>query len=109
MRSSPTIYIYIHTYIQTRDVQSPCFSVHKLNLDYGMLASGSRDSVVGIATGYELDDRGVRVKVPVEAEIFSTSSRPALGPTQPSIQWVTGALPLVVKRMGREADHSPPN
>jgi hypothetical protein len=25
----------------------------------------SRDSVVGIATSYELDDRGVRVRVPV--------------------------------------------
>jgi hypothetical protein len=34
---------------------------------------------------------------------FSTSSRPVLGPTQPSIQWVPE-----VKRRGREADHSPP-
>jgi hypothetical protein len=32
----------------------------------------------------------------------STSSRPVLGPTEPSIQWVTG-----VKRSGREAYHSP--
>jgi hypothetical protein len=31
----------------------------------------------------------------------------ALGPTQPSIQWVPGALSLGVKRPGREADHSP--
>jgi hypothetical protein len=29
----------------------------------------------------------------------------ALGPTQPSIQWVPGALSLGVKRPGREADH----
>jgi hypothetical protein len=35
-------------------------------------------------------------------------SRPALGPTQPPIQWVPGALSLGVKRPGREADHSPP-
>jgi hypothetical protein len=28
-------------------------------------------------------------------------------PTQPPIQWVTGALSLGVKRPGREADHSP--
>jgi hypothetical protein len=37
------------------------------------------------------------------------SSRPALGPIQPPIQWVLGALSLGVKRPGREADHSPPN
>jgi hypothetical protein len=36
-------------------------------------------------------------------------SRPALGPTQPPIQWVPGALSLGVKRAGREADHSPPS
>jgi hypothetical protein len=33
----------------------------------------------------------------------------ALGPTQPPIQWVPGALSLGVKRRGREADHSPPS
>jgi hypothetical protein len=40
--------------------------------------------------------------------LFSTSSRPALGSTQPPIQWVPGALFPGVKRPGREADHSPP-
>jgi hypothetical protein len=35
--------------------------------------------------------------------LFSTSSRPAVGSTQPPIQWVPG-----VKRSGREADHSSP-
>jgi hypothetical protein len=60
-------------------------------------------SVVGIVTGYGLDDRGVGVRVPVGSRIFSTSSRPTLGSTQPPIQWVSG-----VKRPGREADHSPP-
>jgi hypothetical protein len=32
-----------------------------------------------------------------------------LGPTQPLVQWVQGALSLGVKRSGREADHSPPS
>jgi hypothetical protein len=41
--------------------------------------------------------------------LFTTASRTALGPTQTPIQWVTGALSLVVKRLGREADHSPPS
>jgi hypothetical protein len=38
-----------------------------------------------------------------------TASRTGVGPTQPPIQWVTGALSLGVKRPGREADHSPPS
>jgi hypothetical protein len=40
--------------------------------------------------------------------LFFTSSRPALGPTQLSIQWVQGALSSGVKRQQREANHSPP-
>jgi hypothetical protein len=40
---------------------------------------------------------------------LSTASRTALGPTQPPIQWVPGAISLGVKRPGREADHSPPS
>jgi hypothetical protein len=39
--------------------------------------------------------------------LLSTSSRLALGLTQPHIQWVLGALSPGVKRPGREADHSP--
>jgi hypothetical protein len=51
----------------------------------------------------------VGVRVPVGSTIlFSTSSKPALGSTQPPIEWVPGALSPGVKRQGREADHSPP-
>jgi hypothetical protein len=53
---------------------------------------GSRDSSVGIATGYGLDDRGVGVPSPGRVKNFLfTSSRPALGPTQPHIQLEPGA------------------
>jgi hypothetical protein len=38
--------------------------------------------------------------------LFTIASRPALGPTQPLIQWVQKALPLEVKRPAREADDS---
>jgi hypothetical protein len=72
----------------------------------------SHDSSVGIALGYGLDDRGSRVRFPAgggEFFLFTTASRTALGPTQPPIQWVSGALSLGVKRPGREADHSPPS
>jgi hypothetical protein len=44
-----------------------------------------------------------------EIFLFSTSSRLALGSTQPSIQWVPGALSPGVRRPGREADHPPPS
>jgi hypothetical protein len=40
--------------------------------------------------------------------LFSTSSRPVQGPTQPPIQWVPGSLFPGVKRPEREADQSPP-
>jgi hypothetical protein len=57
-----------------------------------------------------LDGRGVGFLVPVGSKffLFSTSSRPALGSTQPPIQWVPGTLSPGENRPGREADHSPP-
>jgi hypothetical protein len=41
--------------------------------------------------------------------LFTVASKTALGPTQPSIQWVPGALSLGVKWPGRETVHSPPS
>jgi hypothetical protein len=59
---------------------------------------------------YGMDDRGGPSSGPgwVKNFLFSKSSRPVLGSTQPPIQWVPGALSPKVKRPGREADHSPP-
>jgi hypothetical protein len=70
----------------------------------------SRDSAVGIETGYGLDNQRVGFRVPVRVTnfFFSTSSRPALGPTQPPFQWLPGILTPRVKWQGREADHSFP-
>jgi hypothetical protein len=68
----------------------------------------SPDSVVGIATGYGLNDRGVGVRVPAGARNFSTSFRPVLGPTHPLVQCVPGVLSPGVKRPGSDADLSPP-
>jgi hypothetical protein len=43
-----------------------------------------------------------------EVFLFSTASRPTLGPTQPPVQWVLEDSPRG-KLKGREADHSPPS
>jgi hypothetical protein len=71
----------------------------------------SRDSSVGIALGYGLDDRGSRFRFLAGLGIFlfTTVFKTVLGPTQPPTQWVLGALSLGVKRRGREADHSLPS
>jgi hypothetical protein len=41
--------------------------------------------------------------------LFTTVSRPALGPTQPPISWLQGTISLGVKRPVSAADHSPPS
>jgi hypothetical protein len=73
----------------------------------------SRDSSVGIALGYGLDDWGSRVRFPVGAGNFSLHHRVQNGsaplPAQPPMQWIPGAISLGVKRLGSEADHSPPS
>jgi hypothetical protein len=61
---------------------------------------------------YGLDDRAIEVRSPAGAKDFplASVSRPALGPTQPPVQWVPGVLsPGIKARPVRDADHSPPS
>jgi hypothetical protein len=55
-----------------------------------------------------LNDRGFRARFPAGMGIFlfTTASRTPLRPTQPPIQWIPVPLSQVIKRPGREADHS---
>jgi hypothetical protein len=71
----------------------------------------SRDSSVGIALGYGLDDRGSRVRFPAGAGNFSLHHRVqnGSGAHPASYPMGIGALSLGAKRPGREADHSPPS
>jgi hypothetical protein len=76
---------------------------------YQLTLIKNRDSSVGIALGYGLDDRGLGFdsRRGLGIFLFTTASGTALGPTQPPVQWVQGALSLGVKWPRREAGHSP--
>jgi hypothetical protein len=66
----------------------------RASLPVTTLYFGSRDSSVGIVTGYELDDPEGGSSSPgrIKDFHFSIPSRPALGSTQRPIKWVAGAL-----------------
>jgi hypothetical protein len=68
-----------------------------------------RDSSVGIATGYGLDDRGVGVRVSVRSN-FSLLHVVQTGSGVHPASYPIGTKDSFpgVKRPGREADHSPP-
>jgi hypothetical protein len=71
----------------------------------------SRNSAVGIATGYGMDDRGVGDRFPVRSRIFYSPCLPnrLWGPPNLLSNGYRGLLPCGVKRPGRETDHSSPN
>jgi hypothetical protein len=59
---------------------------------------GSRGSSGSIVSDYGLDNRAIGVRSPAGAKDLASFSRPALGPTQPPVQWVPGVLSPGLKR-----------
>jgi len=78
--------------------KTPC-----IRIKFAPQKERSRDNSVGTATRYGLDGPGIESRWGRE---FSHLSRPALGPTQPPIQWVPG-VSWGVKRPGCGVDHPP--
>jgi hypothetical protein len=70
-----------------------------------------RDSSVGIATGYGMDDRMIGVRFSAGARNFFLRHHVQTGSwAHPASYTVgTGVLSLGIKRPGREADQSPPH
>jgi hypothetical protein len=80
-------------------------------IPYYTNSKNGRNSSVGIALGYGLDERGSRVRFPAGAENFSLHYRNHNGSgTHPASypKGTKGSFPGV-KRPGHEADHSPPS
>jgi hypothetical protein len=65
--------------------------------------------LIVIALGYGLDDRGFESRQGLGIFLLTTSSRPALRPTQFPIQWVPAVFSLGVKLLLREAVHPSPS
>jgi hypothetical protein len=73
-----------------------------------ILLNSIGDSSAGIRVVCGVGGQGSITGRGKEIFLYTTASRPALGPTLLSIQWVLGIIFPGVKRPGREADHSPP-
>jgi hypothetical protein len=71
-----------------------------INFSIWRLSRGAGLAQASIVSDYGLDDRAIGVRSPAEAKDFplASVSRPALGPTQPPVQWIPVVLSPGAKR-----------
>jgi hypothetical protein len=98
----------MNIFVYRNETQEECLLVYKTH--FILHKYWNTDSVVGIAIGFELDDGGAGVRVPLGSSIFSSPRRPdrLWGPPNLLSNGYWGLSPREVKRLGREADRSPP-
>jgi hypothetical protein len=105
------------SYVRGTDVPIPCAGTGlrhpQSRTEYltKQLKYKSRDSSVGIALGYELDDRDSRVRFPEGTGNFCLHHRVQNGSEAHQASYPMGTRDtfMGVKQPGREADHSPPS
>jgi hypothetical protein len=72
-----------------------------------LLMVGCRVRAVGAVTTLEVRRYGVQIPAWAKDFLFSKTSKWALGPIRPRIQWVLRVFFPGIKRLQRETDHSP--
>jgi hypothetical protein len=92
-----------------RRKQPPAFRPFLGDRDYSSVLKQERNRDSSVRYSHGLDGQG---SIPYTSKrLFSTPHCPdrLWNPTQSPIQWVPGDISLGVKRLGREADNSPPS
>jgi hypothetical protein len=103
--------VFSHTHSALSQFCGMVSTEASLSFHYPFRCKESRDSSVGIALGYGLDDWGSRVRFQVGAGNFSLHHRVQNGSGAHPASYPVGnrgSFPGV-KRPGLEADHSPPS